>query len=72
MYNKFTQETVLELLEQGILEIGQYTLTDHYLVVGAKIMDKAYKYLYTNDYTSTMKISTYEGKDELGIIEINR
>lgn len=72
MYKSFTQGTVLELLDKNILEIGQYTLTEHYLVVGAKIMDKVYKYLYDNGYVSTMELSSYKGAIELGIIEINR
>lgn len=72
MFKRFTSDTVLELLAKGILEVGRYTLTDHYLVVGAKIMDQTYKYLYDNGYISAMEISSYQGKEELGIIEINR
>ena len=72
MFKKVTQETILELLEKGILEVGQYILTNHYLAVSAKIMDKAYKYLYDNGYISAMEISAYQGTEELGLIEINR
>lgn len=72
MFKKFTKKTVLEMLEKGILEVGHYILTPHYLVVDAKTMKKAYSYLYAHDYISAMEVSTYQGTEELGQIEINR
>ena len=72
MYNKFTIDTVLELLEKEILKFGNYLITDHYLVVSARIMDQVYRYLYDSGYTSTMEIKSYHGEEELGLIEINR
>lgn len=72
MFKEFTKETVLEMLEKNVLEIGQYVLTDHYLIVGEKIMQKAYDYLLVKGYASMMECNTYCGRKEFGIIQINR
>lgn len=72
MFKEFTKETVLEMLEKNVLEIGQYVLTDHYLLVGENIMQKAYDYLLKNGYASMMESNAYCGRREFGIIQINR
>lgn len=72
MYKKFTKETVLKMLEKGILEIGQYVITNHYLLVSGKVADKTYDYLYKQGYCSAMQISSFKHKEEYAVIEINR